>query len=130
MAKFIHSSKTARFRDGENKYEIPANYIGTVPEWVSAHPYFKNLVKDKSIKFVGQPEVAKEEDEAAKRAAEEAEKQAKAEKDKAIAEAKAEAEELAKKEATEKGLDKPGTKKLVEQRISDAISAITSKFGG
>ena len=49
---YIHCKKHTGIIEGENKYIIPRDYIGKVPEWVENHWYFKALCKDGTITSV------------------------------------------------------------------------------
>lgn len=57
LATFIQSSKSFHFKhpnEGEPEFKVPFGFVGSVPDWVAEHPFFKLAVDGGDITFVGQ----------------------------------------------------------------------------
>lgn len=52
---FIQSKKAFRFTAGEEEYEVPAEFVGTVPDWVPKTRLYELAVKGGDIVPADEP---------------------------------------------------------------------------
>lgn len=52
---FIQSNQAFRFRNGGDKFEIPAHFVGQVPDWVTKTDLYQLAGKGGNITFLGEP---------------------------------------------------------------------------
>lgn len=53
----INSKKHFLFTSSDgDKFDVPREYIGTIPDWVEKTQLFKMAVNDKTITMVGEPQ--------------------------------------------------------------------------
>ena len=126
---FVNCRKSSRITgDNGQTFDMPAGFIGEVPEWVAKHWYFQALCKDGTVTAIVSKKDKDLEEADLAADAKEAEAAKAAEFKAALDEAKAKAKEAAEAEAAEKGLDTASTRKLVTQMQKEAAEAVKAQF--
>lgn len=112
-----------RSTDGTSEFDIPKNYIGTVPKWVEDHWYFQAHARAKNVLMVAsQRDSAIEEAQSVQSASAKA-TQLDAQVKEKVKQAKVEAKEKATKEAADLGYDAVTTKQYVRSAVENAAAA-------
>jgi len=126
--KFISCKTSVRIPRKDGTFvNFPAHYLGKCPEDVMQHWYFKALCKDGTITYLDDSKDSTVEDAQKTAEAKKAQEAADTERKRLIDDAKNTAKEEAEKEAKEKGLTAPETKKLVVDRQREAIEKLTAE---
>ena len=123
---FIKSNVSTTIREKGKTYDIPYQYIGSVPEWVENNWYFKSLLNSGDILTYQKEEAKKDSvlekgDEKAKELKTHSEKVAEEAKvlDEVVNQATKEAEE----KAIEQGLDEVTKKNFIKSEVEKAVSS-------
>ncbi|MCL1867303.1 MAG: hypothetical protein FWF82_07835 [Oscillospiraceae bacterium] len=127
--KFINCKKSVKIPTENGKFvKFPAHFVGICPDEIFKHWYFKALCKDGTITFLDDSKDSTSEETAKIAAEKEAKIAEQAERRRRIDEAKEAAKIAAEKEADEKGMTAPDKKKLVSERIKEAVQIVTDSF--
>ena len=126
---FISCKKSVKIPTEDGKYVVfPVGYVGKCPDELKKHWYFKALVEEATITYIGDSKEVDSEEAAKIAAAKLIEESEKADRKRQIDEAKEAAKIAAEKEAEEKGLTAPDKKKLVSERQKEAVQAVLKSF--
>lgn len=120
--------KIVHMDDPSITFTLPKDYIGSVPGWVTKHPYFEALCKDGTVTtVVNTKDTALE---AAQAAAAKAEETARLtqEMNVKIKEAQDAARLVAEGEAAAQGLDQNARKKLIAKKEAEAKAAVEAEY--
>lgn len=110
------------------EFDIPKDFVGSVPAWVAKHWYFKALCKDRTITTVVNTASTTLDAAAEAAKAKNAEVEREVEKMRRIDEAKNAARAEAEKAAEEEGLDQASKEDLINEAVTDAIKKVEEEF--